>query len=143
MATRLTIAFICFTMLAPNSSAEVEPESRKLCNHIGRKLKRLADRDKISSRDLVVQVQNGAVTVTGQVDSIRESHKILKSITSTDGVTSINLNLGVGRAPQHAPLVGIRPTFVGSPSPIELQWDDGWWQLNFGTRQSSHITSKP
>ena len=142
MVARLTIAFVCFTAFVPNSSADVESVSRKQCNHISRKLKRLADRNKISSRDLVVQVQDGAVTVTGQVGSIRESHKILKSITSTDGVTSINLNLGVGRAPQPAPLVGIRPAFGGWPSPPELQWDDGWWQLNFGTPKSSHI-AKP
>ena len=140
MASRLSIPFMFLMLFASNCLADVDPVDRELCNQIGKKLRILLNRDKISSKELVIQVKNGAVTVTGQIENIRESRKILKSITSTDGVAIVHLNLGVGRNP--SPSAGPRRYSVGGPRHVHCNGTTGSCQPTLGIRQLATLQSR-
>lgn len=115
--------------------AEDPQSARQLLDSIVEKMERRQVSGEMPANDLTIEVLNGTVTVTGRVESATEASQILASILSVDGVSGIQLNIGIARHPSpRSPWFGSPYSHIGAdPDTLRrpISWDDGHWQLDW------------
>ena len=122
-------------MITCPAVAEDPKSARELLDSIVENLERRQESCQMPARDLTIEVLNGTVTVTGRVESATEAGQILALILSVDGVSGVQLNIGIARHPSPPspwfgspyPYIGLDPDALRRP----ISWDDGHWQLNW------------
>ena len=138
MFNRLALALTCLAVLPGSAKAEDQTDDRALAHQIVTNLNRLIDGGKLERRNLTITVKKGNVTVTGRIEDAHESRLILESIITANKIAGLQLNLGIGCEPSRA----VDPASDSDRGRRPLIWDDGDWQLDFGTEPIRHRTKR-
>jgi hypothetical protein len=111
---------------------------RELARQIVTNLNALINRGKLERRNLTITVEKGTVTVSGRIEDVHESRLILESIITANKIAGLQLNFGIGCEPSCA----VNPVLNSVLKRQPLNWDDGDWQLDFGTKVIRHRTKR-
>ncbi len=129
---------MCLAVLPTSAKAEDQTNDRELVRQIAANLNRLIDGGKLARRNLTITAKKGDVTITGRIEDAHESRLILESIITANKIAGLQLNLGIGCEPSRA----VYPAFHSKLGTRPLSWDDGDWQLDFGTEPIRHRTKR-
>ncbi|MCA9138727.1 MAG: hypothetical protein KDB00_18275 [Planctomycetales bacterium] len=127
LALCLLLLFLAFH--PANSKADDGSKDQEIVRQIASNLNTLIEGGKLERRNLTINVRKGNVTVTGRIEDAQESRLILDSVITASNVAGLELNLGIGCEPASA----VRRTLDSQRGRSPLRWDDGDWQLDFGT----------
>lgn len=142
MIKRLALTLFFLTILAPDTGAEDRTNNRELMRQVVTKLNEVIDDEKLERRDLTITLKDAIVTVTGRIEAPGESQLILESIVAAEGIRCLQLNLGIGHEPSPPCSCSISPKCDPDLWRRPLRWDDGDWQLDFGTQPIRHRTTR-
>lgn len=114
---------ICVSVLVTAGDESVRSQANEArARSVAQRIHEHYKTDGVPDADLEIRVRRNTVLVTGIIEDPAHARLVVDAVAAESGVKTIQLNLGVGQAPEP-----LRTDPLHSVGRRELKWDDGHW----------------